>query len=77
MVLASKAGGKDPKPPDEGHRCDYRQEFEWCCTFIHVDSTRWTKQFVCTLDLSHAPILQNNIILFDFIPRNYVKLYAL
>ena len=24
----------------------------------------------------HAPILQNNIILFDFIPRHYVKFYA-
>ena len=26
--------------------------------------------------MSHAPILQNNIILFDFIPRHYVKFYA-
>ena len=26
--------------------------------------------------LSHAPILQNNIILFDFIPRHYVKFYV-
>ena len=39
MVLTSKAGGKDPKPPDEGHRCDHRKGFEWCCTFLHVDST--------------------------------------
>ena len=26
--------------------------------------------------LSHAPILQNNIILFQFIPRHYVKFYV-
>ena len=26
--------------------------------------------------MSRAPILQNNIILFDFIPRHYVKFYA-
>ena len=26
--------------------------------------------------MSHAPILQNNIILFDFIPRHYVKFYV-
>ena len=26
--------------------------------------------------MSHAPILKNNIILFDFIPRHYVKFYA-
>ena len=26
--------------------------------------------------MSHAPILQNNISLFDFSPRNYVKFYA-
>ena len=26
--------------------------------------------------MSHAPIFQNNIILFDFIPRHYVKFYA-
>ena len=29
-----------------------------------------------TFKLSHAPILQSNIILFDFIPRHYVKFYA-
>ena len=26
--------------------------------------------------MSHAPILQTNIILFDFIPRHYVKFYG-
>ena len=26
--------------------------------------------------MPHAPILKNNIILFDFIPRHYVKFYA-
>ena len=29
-----------------------------------------------TLLISHASILQNNIILFDFIPRHYVKFYV-
>ena len=37
MVLTTKASCKDPKPPDEGHRCDDRKGFEWCCTFLHVD----------------------------------------
>ena len=26
--------------------------------------------------MSHAPILQNNIVLFDFIPIHYVKFYV-
>ena len=39
MLLTSKASGKDPKPPDEAHRCDHRKGFEWSCTFLHVDST--------------------------------------
>ena len=40
MVLTSKAGGKDPKPLDEAHRCDHRKGLKGV---VHL--FMWTQQF--------------------------------
>ena len=46
-VLASRAGGKDPKPQDEDHHTGHREKIEHHHKVLHKGLERLTQQLIC------------------------------